>query len=121
MRSPSPRRCWLPAYEPWGRRAPVSPPNSSCLETRATSDFQTLTPQLQTLLQIKLDGYIEACLLAARQQNIGLEEALQLTCRALLREFVAYGRGRDVTRALLLQAWQQAYQEPAAPEAPRLM
>ena len=82
------------------------------------SDFQTLTPQFQGLLQIKLDGYIEACLLAARQQNIGLEEALQLTCRALLREFVAYGRDRDATHALLMQAWQQAYPEPDLPEAP---
>ena len=78
------------------------------------SDFQNLTPQFQALLQIKLDGYIEACLLAARRQNMGLEEALQLTCRALLREFVACGRDRDATRALPMQAWQQAYQEPAA-------
>ena len=29
------------------------------------SDLKALSPQLQTMLQIKLDGYIEACVLAA--------------------------------------------------------
>lgn len=78
-RSTSPKRCWRPARDPRGRRRAGLSPTIPAWR-RAMSDFQTLTPQFQALLQIKLDGYIEACLLAARQQNIGLEEALQLTC-----------------------------------------
>jgi hypothetical protein len=85
------------------------------------SDFQILTSQFQSLLQIKLDGYVEACVLAARQQNIGLEEALHLTCAALLREFAAQGRDRDKVRLLLMQAWEQAYPEPVPLEVPRLV
>lgn len=57
----------------------------------------TLFP-LGTVLQIKLDGYIEACVLVARQHNIGLGEALWLTCAALLREADAHGLDRAKTR-----------------------
>jgi hypothetical protein len=73
------------------------------------------------MLQVKLDGYIEACVLAARQQNIGLKEALHLTCAARMREFAAHGRDREKVRLLLLQAWEQACPDPASSAVPRIM
>ena len=47
------------------------------------------------LVAFQLDGFIEAAVLAARTQSIGLSEALLLTTSALLREFAAHGVPRD--------------------------
>ena len=54
------------------------------------SDFQNLSPQMQATLQIKLDGFIEACIHASRVLNIGLSEAMSLTIRAPAREITAH-------------------------------
>lgn len=68
------------------------------------NDFENLTDQQRFLLQVKLDGFIEAAVLAARTQSIGLSEALLLTTSALLREFAAHGVPRDK----LIEAWRKA-------------
>ena len=53
------------------------------------SDFDHLSDSHKTLLKIKLDGYIEAAVQAARIKNIGLFEALSLTAAAVVRELAA--------------------------------
>lgn len=68
------------------------------------SDFENLTDQQKFLLQVKLDGFIEGAVLAARVQNVGVSEALSLTTSALLREFSAHG----VPRATLIETWNRA-------------
>lgn len=42
------------------------------------SDFERLNDQVMVLLQIKLDGLVEACVHAAHSQSIGVAEALSL-------------------------------------------
>ncbi len=68
------------------------------------SDFQNLPPQMQTALQIKLDGFIEACVQASRALNIGLTEAIDLTIRALMREIAAHKLDPDKVDAM----WESA-------------
>lgn len=68
------------------------------------SDFEHLSSQHKALLNIKMDGYIEASVAAARRLNLGVSEALLLCLLATLREFRAYGMGCD--RAI--QMWDQA-------------
>ena len=68
------------------------------------SDLKALSPQLQTMLQIKLDGYIEACVLAARQQNIGFRETMQITMPALIRELAAHGHDPAQARRLVVES-----------------
>ncbi len=46
------------------------------------SDFDRLSDSEKTLLKIKLDGYLEAAVQAARLRNIGLLEALSVTAAA---------------------------------------
>ena len=46
--------------------------------------------QAKALLNIKMDGYIEATVYAAKRLNLGLSEALFLSLLATLREFKAY-------------------------------
>lgn len=75
------------------------------------SDFENLTDQQRFLLQVKLDGFIEAAVLAARTQSIGLSEALFLTTSALLREFAAHGVPRDK----LIEAWGKAMESIYSP------
>ena len=77
------------------------------------SDFERLDDQNKALLQIKMDGYVEACILAARQQNIGIGEAMKLAATALLREFVARQFDRSATSAVLDDALGQIYAQPA--------
>lgn len=81
------------------------------------SDFENLTDQQKFFLQVKLDGFIEAAVMAARAQSIGLSEALSLATSALLREFTAHG----VPREKLIETWKKAM-EPIypAPEAKAL-
>ncbi|MFD0982649.1 inositol monophosphatase family protein [Tropicimonas aquimaris] len=81
------------------------------------SDFETLSDQHKALLQIRLDGYLEAAVMAARAQNIGLTEALSLATSALLREFSAQG----IPREKLMEIWKKAMQPIyPAPEAKTL-
>ena len=54
------------------------------------SDFKALPQVNQISIQVKLDGFIEACFQMTRAHNIGLAEAADLTIRALLRELAAH-------------------------------
>jgi hypothetical protein len=54
------------------------------------SDFKALPQVNQISIQVKLDGFIEACFHVTRVHNIGLAEAADLTIRALLRELAAH-------------------------------
>lgn len=82
------------------------------------SDFVRLNDQLKGLLQIKLDGHVEACVHAAHSQNIGVAEALSLAAVAFMREFAARGFDRTATAAILDTALNQTHPLPAA-ERPR--
>jgi hypothetical protein len=82
------------------------------------SDFDRLNDQAKTLLQIKLDGHVEACVHAAHSQSIGVAEALNLTAVAVMREFAARGFDRTTTAAILDAALSQTHPLPAA-ERPR--
>jgi ADP-ribosyl-[dinitrogen reductase] hydrolase len=42
------------------------------------SGFENLTDQQKFLLQVKLDGFIEGAVLAARVHNVGVSEALSV-------------------------------------------
>ena len=84
------------------------------------SDYERLSEQLKGLLSIKLDGHIEACVLAATYMNIGLTEAANLAALALLRELSARGFDREATEAILSNAVDQTYFKPAA-ERPRMV
>jgi hypothetical protein len=73
------------------------------------SDFDRLSDSQKTLLMIKLDGYIEAAVQAARIRNIGLLEALSLTTAAAVRELAAYSLGRDKANEIWVTAIDQVY------------
>ncbi len=76
------------------------------------SDFQNLSPQMQSILHIKLDGLIEACVHTARSLNMGLSETMLLTIRALLREMAAHNFDRCRADQIWIQAASEAL--PAA-------
>lgn len=78
------------------------------------SDFKNLTPVAQASVQVKLDGFIEACILMSRAHNIGLTEALNLTIRALLREIAAH----KLDPRLAEQLWLDALQDITPPMTP---
>lgn len=82
------------------------------------SDFERLNDQAKALLQIKLDGHVEACIHAAHSQSIGVCEALSLATAAFMREFSARGFDRTATAAILDVVLNQTYPLPAA-ERPR--
>jgi len=96
-------------------RAEHTAANATNSSKEATmSDFDNLPDQQKFLLQVKLDGFIEGAVLAARVQNVGVSEALSLTTSALLREFSAHG----VPRARLIETWNMAVERIyPAPEA----
>lgn len=71
------------------------------------SDFKNLAPVAQASVQVKLDGFIEACIHACRACNIGLTEGLDLTIRALLREIAAHKFDPGLAEAL----WTAAMRE----------
>jgi hypothetical protein len=73
------------------------------------SDFERLSEPGKTLLQIKLDGHVEACVHAASSLNIGSEEALCLTATALMREFSARGFDRSATKAVVAAALDKTF------------
>lgn len=101
----------LPGSDPAEHTA-ANATNSS--KEATMSDFDNLPDQQKFLLQVKLDGFIEGAVLAARVQNVGVSEALSLTTSALLREFSAHG----VPRARLIETWNMAVERIyPAPEA----
>ena len=57
--------------------------------------FQNLPDRKKFLLLVKLGGFIEGAVLAARVQNVGLSEARFLTTSALRRESAAHDVPRD--------------------------
>jgi hypothetical protein len=82
------------------------------------SDFGRLNDPARTILQIKLDGHVEACVHAAHSQCIGMTEALSLVAVAVMRAFAARGLDRTATTAILDAASSQTHPLPAA-ERPR--
>ena len=73
------------------------------------SDFNRLSDGQKALLKIKLDGYIEAAVQAARIRNIGVLEALSLTTTALVRELSAYSLQRERANEMWEAAANQIY------------
>jgi hypothetical protein len=100
-----------------GQAACVAANAETMSKETTMSDFENLTDQQRLVLQVKLDGFIEAGVMASRALNIGLSEALSLATSALLREFSAHG----VSREKLIETWKKAM-EPIypAPEAEAL-
>lgn len=84
------------------------------------SDFKNLAPVAQASVQVKLDGFIEACILTSRAFNIGLTEALNLTIRALLREIVAHKLSSDIAEELWIAAKSDILAIQNAVDAPKL-
>ena len=78
------------------------------------SDFERLNDQQKALLQIKLDGHIEACILAALQLGIGLAEAINLAALAFLRDVSARQFDRVAASALLDNAVNETYPQQIA-------
>ncbi len=78
------------------------------------NDFKNLNKQRQTLLKIKIDGYIEAAILAAKTNNIGLSEAVVLTTQGLIREMAAQSIEKDRARILLNAALKSAFPDNCA-------
>ncbi|MFG6083633.1 hypothetical protein ACEUZ9_005351 [Paracoccus litorisediminis] len=73
------------------------------------NDLDTLNKQQRMFLQIKLDGHVEACVLAARAQALGRITALSLTVAAMLREMGAYGLSREQAEEIWSKAFSKAY------------
>lgn len=94
------------------RSAPWAPPDPSSRET-FLSDFIRLNDPAKAFLQIKLDGHIEACVLAAHSQHIWIEEALSLTAAAVMREFSTRQFDSVATAVLVDLALSQTYPAPA--------
>ncbi len=78
------------------------------------NDFKNLNKQRQTLLKIKIDGFIEAAILAAKTNNVGLSEAVFLTTQGLIREMAAQSIEKDRARILLDAAFKSAFPESRA-------
>lgn len=68
------------------------------------SDYERLSTQQKAVLNIKVDGHIEACIAAARRLNLGVLEALELCLLATLREFKAHGLDSDKARSMWIAA-----------------
>lgn len=79
------------------------------------SDFENLTGQQKSLLQIKLDGFIEAAVQAARMCNIGISEALSLTMQALLREVAEHSIEPDKVAKICEAAFEETYRGESKP------
>ena len=73
------------------------------------SDFDVLPDRQQTLLKIKLDGYIEAAVQAARARSIGAHKALSLTMVAVFREMAAHSLSREHAHEVCVAAMDQVY------------
>lgn len=77
------------------------------------SDLKALPQVNQIAIQVKLDGFIEACFHVARAHNIGLRETTDLTICAVLRELT----GPHVNVEAAMEIWLAAAKEllPPAP------
>ena len=75
----------------------------------ARSDFDVLPDGQQTLLKIKLDGYIEAAVQASRARSIGAHEALSLTMVAVFREMAAHSLSRESAHEICVAAMDEVY------------
>lgn len=75
------------------------------------SDLDNLSKQRQAILQIKIDGHIEAAMLASKANCIGLSEALALASRALVREMAAKNMDRDMAHSILMVALHSGFPE----------
>jgi len=84
------------------------------------SDFERLNDQQKALLQIKLDGHIEACILAAHQLQIGITQAVNLAALAFLREVSARQFDRTASEAILVNAVNQTYPQAVAERSRRV-
>lgn len=83
------------------------------------SDFKALPQVNQISIQVKLDGFIEACFQLARAHNIGLAEATDLTMRALLRELAGHNVNVEVATGIWLAAAKEVL-PPAPADHPNL-
>lgn len=84
------------------------------------SDYERLNDQMKAILRVRLDGHIEACVLAAYHMNIGITEAVDLAALAFLRELASREFDREATEAILNNAVDQTYSQRAA-EHPRMV
>ncbi|CUJ83593.1 hypothetical protein PH7735_00282 [Shimia thalassica] len=75
------------------------------------SDFNHLDKRRKVVLQIKLDGFIEAAVFTAKANSVGLTEATALIVRALAREMAAHSIDRDSAQNLFVNAVQLSFQE----------
>lgn len=73
------------------------------------SDFERPSGQNKAMLQIMMDGHVEACVHAAEHMNIGIGEAMDLAAMAILREFAARQFDRAATSGILDDALDQTY------------
>jgi len=73
------------------------------------SDVGVLPARQQTLLTIKLDGFIEAAVQAAHARKIGVHEALSLTMAAVFREMAAHSLSRERAQEICVAALDQVY------------
>lgn len=73
------------------------------------SDFNRLSAQAQSLLWIKLDGLIEACVQASTTQGLGVSEALDLMLRAVMRELQARQCDRAQAEALVFAVMDRTW------------
>lgn len=97
-----------------GRAGHAAKNATTSSKNESMSDFENLTDQRKFLLQVKLDGFIEGAVLAARTHRLGVSEALSLATAALLREFSAHGVPRDK----MIETWNKEIETIyPAPEA----
>ncbi|CUH46410.1 hypothetical protein [Ruegeria atlantica] len=75
------------------------------------SDLKNLSRQRRVILQIKIDGHIEAAIFAAKANGIGLSEAISLTSRALVKEMAANSMDRDKVHRFLSSALRSVFAE----------
>lgn len=81
------------------------------------SDFDNLSDRQKAFLQIKLDGFIEAAVQAARMQNVGISEALSLTMLAVAREVAAHAVKPEKAAEIWAAAIDKTYQNASEPNA----
>ncbi len=75
------------------------------------SDLSNLSKQRQTILQVKIDGYIEAAMHASKANNLGLSEALSIAAKALVREMAGQGMDQEKARSILMSALHCVFPE----------
>jgi hypothetical protein len=83
----------------------------------SSSDYERLSAQQKAVLNIKLDGHIEASVAAARALNLGLSECLRLSLRATVRELKAHGIDANAAFELWSEASAEVYEREMGSEA----